>query len=128
MRLASDALAGRRVLVLEDEFLIAMDIEQLCRDQGAEDVVILRSLDETAEAVAQRFDVAVLDLMLDGESTIGFARELRERGVPFVIASGYADFDEVAAAVPGVTVVGKPYDGAELMDAVAAALALSGSV
>lgn len=128
--MASDALAGRRVLILEDEFLIAMDIEELCRDQGAEDIVIERSLGETggAEAVAQRFDVAVLDLMLDGESTIGFARELRERGVPFVIASGYADFDEVAAAVPGVTVVGKPYDGAELMDAVAAALTLSGSV
>lgn len=128
--MASDALAGRRVLILEDEFLIAMDIEELCRDQGAEDIVIQRSLGETggAEAVAQRFDVAVLDLMLDGESTIGFARELRERGVPFVVASGYADFDEVAAAVPGVTVVGKPYDGAELMDAVAAALTLSGSV
>lgn len=128
--MTSGALAGRRILVLEDEFLIAMDVEQLCRDRGAEDIVILRSLAETGgvEAVATRFDVAVLDLMLDGTSTIGFARELREHGVPFVIASGYTDFDEIQTTVPGVTVVGKPYDGADLMEAITAALRPSGSV
>ncbi|MGO4841326.1 response regulator, partial [Rhizobiaceae sp. 2RAB30] len=61
--------------MLEDEFLIAMDVELLCREKGADDIVILKNLEETggAAAVAKRFDVAVLDLMLEGQSTVGFA-------------------------------------------------------
>lgn len=120
--MASDTLAGRRILVLEDEFLIAMDVEQLCRDEGADDVVILRSLAETggAETVVERFDVAILDLMLGETSTLGFAKELWRRHMPFVIASGYTDYDEIRSTMPGVRVVAKPYAGADLMEAVVA--------
>lgn len=120
--MASDSLAGRRVLILEDEFLIAMDVEQLCRDEGAADVVIMRSLAEAGDPdeVKGRFDVAILDLMLDGTSTLDFAGELWARGLPFVISSGYTDLDEILAAFPGVKVIGKPFAGAELMQAVIA--------
>lgn len=118
--LPSDALTGRRVLILEDEPLIAMDVEQLCREEGAEDIVIMRSLTEAgrADELAGRFDVAILDLMLGGTSTLDFAGELWQRGLPFVISSGYTDIDELLAAFPGVKVIGKPYAGAELMEAV----------
>jgi DNA-binding response OmpR family regulator len=128
--LASDALSGRRILVLEDEFLIAMDVELLCREKGADDIVILKNLEETggAAAVAKRFDVAVLDLMLEGQSTVGFAQELVRLGVPFVIASGYSDLDELKSVVPGAPIVGKPYSGTVLMDAVLTALNRSGGV
>lgn len=128
--MAADALSGKRILVLEDEFLIAMDVEQLCRECGADDIVILRNLEETggAEAVAKRFDVAVLDLMLEGRSAVGFAQELLHLGVPFVIASGYSDPDELHSVLPGATVIGKPYSGTVLMDAVIAALDRSGGV
>jgi DNA-binding response OmpR family regulator len=126
--LASDALRGLRILILEDEFLIAMDVEQLCREEGADDVVIMRSLAETggALAVAQRFDVAILDLMLDGASTLDFARDLQERDLPFVFASGYTDLDDIFSAFPGIAVVGKPYAGADLMHAVIAAASRAG--
>lgn len=119
----SDALAGRRILILEDEPLIAMDVEQLCREEGATDVVIMRSLSEAGDAgsVTERFDVAILDLMLGGTSTLDFAGELWGLGLPFVIASGYTDIDEILRAFPGVKVIGKPYAGTELMEAVAAA-------
>lgn len=119
----SDALAGRRILILEDEPLIAMDVEQLCREEGAADVVIMRSLSETGSAgdVRKRFDVAILDLLLGGTSTLDFAGELWDLGLPFVIASGYTDIDEILKAFPGVRVIGKPYAGKELMEAVAAA-------
>ncbi len=128
--MASDALSGRRILVLEDEFLIAMDVELLCRESGADDIVILKNLEATggAPAVAERFDVAVLDLMLEGQSTVGFAQELQRLGVPFVIASGYSDLEELKNLVPGTPVVGKPYSGTVLMDAVLAALNRSGGV
>lgn len=119
----SDALAGRRILILEDEPLIAMDVEQLCREEGATDVVIMRSLSETGGAghIAKRFDVAILDLMLGGVSTLDFAGELWGLRLPFVIASGYTDIDEILKAFPGVKVIGKPYAGTELMAAVATA-------
>lgn len=117
-------LEGLRVLILEDEFLIAMDVEQLCRDHGAADVSILRHLDELKAATfdADAFHVAIVDVMLAGQSTIGFAGELAERGIPFVFATGYSGSDTLFDAFPGVAIVGKPYVGSTLIDAVIAAV------
>lgn len=119
--LSKHNLAGLRLLVLEDEFLIAMDVEQLCRDEGAEDVVIHKTL---AEAMADdtTFDAAIVDVSLGSESTLPFAATLRDRGVPFIFASGYTDRSEIAQAFPGIAVVGKPYAGEDLIDALVAAI------
>ncbi len=115
-------LDGLKILVLEDEFLIAMDIEQLCRDHGAADVVIVRDLTEVdSPTVAAQFDAAIVDLMLGGISTLDFASGLRDTGVPFVFASGYSDAEEIKASFPGVTLVTKPYSGEDLIEAVASA-------
>lgn len=115
-------LNGLRVLILEDEFLIAMDVEQLCRDNGASDVVIVREVDEMdVGQIKTAFDVAIVDLMLNGASTIDFAATLRDHEIPFVFASGYSDTPELASAFPGVRLVQKPYSGDDLIEAVAAA-------
>ncbi|MFD1987322.1 response regulator [Mesorhizobium newzealandense] len=98
-----------------------MDVEQLCRDHGAGEVVIARDLAEIDGQVATHFDAAIVDLMLGGASTLDFASGLRAAGVPFVFASGYSDPDEIKASFPGVRLVGKPYSGDDLMQAVAAA-------
>lgn len=111
-------LDGLRILVLEDEFLIAMDVEQICRDDGAADVVIARSVaDAEAAAASSTFDAAILDLLLGGVSTLPFAATLRQRGVPFVFASGYTDLEEISASFPGVRIVGKPYGGNDILSA-----------
>ncbi len=122
--LDGDGLSGARVLLLEDEFLIAMDVEQLCRDNGAKDVSIMRNLSETQEMSfdPKSFDVAIIDIMLDGQSSLGFAEHLRDVGVPFVFASGYADADDVFATFPGIPVINKPYASDELVGAVCRAL------
>ncbi|WP_268931281.1 response regulator [Mesorhizobium ciceri] len=99
-----------------------MDVEQLCRDHGADEVVIARDLTEVdGREVATRFDAAIVDLMLGGASTIDFASGLRAAGIPFVFASGYSDVDEIKASFPDVRLVGKPYSGEDLVQAVAAA-------
>jgi len=117
----SQLLDGLRVLLLEDEFLIAMDVEQLCRDNGAAEVTIAHDLGAIdLEAVVASIDVAIVDLMLGGTSTLDFARRLREAGVPFVFASGYSDAEELNAAFPDAVLVAKPYAGADLVEAVAA--------
>jgi DNA-binding response OmpR family regulator len=115
-------LDGLRILVLEDEFLIAMDVEQLCRDYGASDVIIARNLEEIDQQnLTSKFDAAIVDLMLDGASTLDFATGLRQSGIPFVFASGYSDMDEIKTSFPNIRLVGKPYSGADLIEAVAAA-------
>ena len=43
----NDILSGLRILILEDEFLIALDVEQLCRDHGATDIIVERDLERT---------------------------------------------------------------------------------
>ncbi|TIV96850.1 MAG: response regulator [Mesorhizobium sp.] len=115
-------LDGLRILVVEDEFLIAMDVEQLCRDHGAADVAIARGLTEIDEQdLPSRFDAAVVDLMLDGVSTLDFAGRLRSTGVPFVFATGYSDADDLRDSFPEIRLIGKPFSGEDLVTALAAA-------
>ncbi len=115
----ADVLAGLRILLLEDEFLIAMDVEQLCRDNGAADVFIKKSLSEL-DGPLPEFDVAVVDLMMSGESTLPFARRLREARLPFIFASGYVDNIDLVSEFQGVPVVDKPYSTADLVNAILA--------
>ena len=114
-------LEGLRILVLEDEFLIAMDVEQLCRDHGAENVMIRRSLDEIEAGLGAEFDAAIIDVLLGGASTLEFAARLRDSNRPFVFASGYTDIDEISKLFPGVALIGKPYSGDDLVEALATA-------
>lgn len=119
--LTDNSLTSLRILVLEDEFLIAMYIEELCRDHGASDVVICTKLRD-ANDITEAIDAAIVDLMLGGESTLPLARTLRDRGIPFIFASGYMQRRDVTDEFPGVPMVGKPYSGTDLVDALADAI------
>ncbi|MEW9805761.1 response regulator [Mesorhizobium sp. ZMM04-5] len=112
-------LEGLRILLLEDEFLIAMDVELLCREHGAADVSTARTLDEVGDLA--EFNAAILDIFVDGASTLDFADTLRGAGTPFVFASGHTDNVEIAMRFPDVTLVGKPYAGNDLVEALAIA-------
>lgn len=122
--LAEKPLKDLRILVMEDEFLIAMDVEQLCQDHGAEEVIILRTLKELGDQpVGDRgINVAIVDVMLAGESTVEFAKTLQDNNVPFVFATGYAENENLFEAFPGIRVVGKPYAGPTLITAIVEAV------
>lgn len=112
-----------RVLVLEDEFLIAIDVEQLCRDLGAGDVVIACRLAQVPGAISgSPFDFAVIDVSVGGESTLDVAARLRHANTPFVFATGYADTDVLFTAFPDVPVLSKPYSSGDFARAVQAVL------
>jgi CheY-like chemotaxis protein len=83
--------------------------------------VICKSVDE-ANGAAGGFDAAIVDMMLNGESTVPFARDLMTKGVPFIFASGYSDRSDIAEEFPGITVVPKPYGGDDLIAALAGAI------
>lgn len=114
-------LDGLRILILEDEFLIAMEVEQSCRDYGAAEVRICRAIDEIDGATTGSFDfdAAVVDLRLGEATSHEFARALFDAGRPFVFATGYSDPLEMSASFPGVPVVTKPYLGSDLVEALA---------
>ncbi|WP_269931292.1 response regulator [Aminobacter sp. HY435] len=99
--------------------MIAFDVEQLCRDNGAQDIVIASNLRD-AQNISQPFDVAIIDVMLDGEPTLDFAKGLEASGVPFVFATGYDRIDEIFSGFPGVGLISKPYSGTDLVEAVVA--------
>lgn len=84
------ALAGRRVLVVEDEMLVALLVEDMLTDAGC--IVIgpfARVADALAAAKAQLVDLAVLDVNVAGEKVFPVAHALEERGVPFLFVTGY---------------------------------------
>ncbi len=108
----------RLVLVVEDEFLIALDLELLLREHGWR---VLGPAGTVAEALRlladERPDVALLDLNLRGELVTPVAEELRARGVPFVLASAYDGHKLGVAALAKAPSIGKPTDERRLLAA-----------
>ena len=98
-----------KVLVVEDESLIAMQIESVLRAAGHDVVGPVGRLDRAVScALDGRLDAAVLDVNLNGHLVTPLADILVERGVPFVFATGYGE----AGAPEGfdVPIVRKPYN------------------
>ena len=119
--MGENLLTDLHILVMEDEFLIALDLEQIFRDNGAAEVTIVREVADDLLAGPQ-FHAAVIDLMLSGTSTVAFAEELFARRIPFVFATGYTDVQELARSFPGVEVVEKPYSTDVIVTALAQAI------
>jgi CheY-like chemotaxis protein len=89
----ADLVKGRRVLVVEDEFLIAEDLRLALEDLGAEVVGPVATVDAALDAVRleRGLDGATLDIMLRGEKSFPVAEALKARGLPFVLLTGYSD-------------------------------------
>lgn len=83
-------LAGRRILVVEDEYLEALDMSRMVEAWGGEVAALTRRLDRArALARSERLDGAVLNVDLNGESVLSLADLLIDKGVPVVLATGY---------------------------------------
>ena len=119
-------LRHARVLLFEDEPMIALDVEELCLEHGAREVVIVRRLEDAEAVDLTAIDIAIVDLILGRDTTLAAASALRSAGVPFIFCSGYAEAPELAADFGDVRVLAKPYKGEVLIAALAAAM--SGSL
>jgi len=106
-----------RVLVVEDEMMVAMLVEDMLTDLGYV-VATVASRMESAIEHAERadFDLAILDLNLNGEKSYPVAEALRARNVPFLFATGYGE-----AALPqafrDVPTLQKPFVSGQLQHA-----------
>ncbi len=118
-----DPLKGRSVLLVEDEFLIALDAEQILKDLGADRVEVVATFDEAcARARDAAFDLAVLDINLNGRLSFPIGEIIQNRGIPLVVASGYDLRSRQYAQLNAAPCVVKPYTAARLREAVIAAL------
>jgi CheY-like chemotaxis protein len=119
---SSDNLAGRRVLIIEDEALVAMLIEDVLADVGCEVAAIASRFQAAMEkATSLDFDVAILDVNLHGQRTIPIAEALVDRGKPFIFATGYGA-TSLPAQLEGVPVLHKPFQRRDLEQALRTAL------
>ena len=83
-------MAPPRVLVIEDEALVAMLIEDLLADMGAKAVGPAADLGSALDmALNESFDFALVDVNLSGEASFPVADVLIERGLPFAFLTGY---------------------------------------
>jgi CheY-like chemotaxis protein len=91
-RQVTGLLAGRRILVVEDEMLVLMNVEMALEDLGCSAICAAASVAEALALLAeQNFDAAMLDVNLGGEKSYPVADRLIERGIPFAFSTGYSD-------------------------------------
>jgi len=122
------AIEGLRLLIVEDEAMVAMLIEDALLELGCEVVGpagSVRAALRLAEATDGALDGALLDINLGGEKVYPVAAALARRGVPFVFVSGYgaAGLDEPYAGTP---VVRKPFRTEELARGIEAGIVRRG--
>jgi CheY-like chemotaxis protein len=120
-------VAGKRVLVVEDELMIRMLLEGMLTDLGYTVAAQAGGIDE-AVAIAKKggFDVAVLDVNLNGQAVTPVVEILVERGVPFVFASGYG-LRGVPEAYRTIPTLQKPFQADALAQAIETAVSPAGT-
>lgn len=116
-------LADLELLLVEDQMLVAADVESMLSDQG---ITKITTAPSSAEALRQLKrmtpDVAVLDVNLGSGTSLPIAEELSRLGVPFVFATGYSDQSVIPASF-AAPVVRKPYEATALIGAILRVLA-----
>jgi light-regulated signal transduction histidine kinase (bacteriophytochrome) len=117
-------LKGLALLLVEDQALIAMDMEETLRDLGAVEVTTCFGLDHALQTLrSTNPDAAVLDFNLGKETSEQIARELATRSIPFVFSTGYREGTGIPAEFAKVPVVRKPASMDALSKGLQAALA-----
>jgi light-regulated signal transduction histidine kinase (bacteriophytochrome) len=106
----TESLASGTALIVEDNVIIAMEAEDLLRGFGFTDCRIAGSVETAMDVIdAAQVSFAMLDVNLGKDTSEPVARELQERGIPFIFASGYGERSLQSGGFKGVPVVTKPY-------------------
>lgn len=106
---AAPALKDVRILIVEDDFLISMELEAVLEDAGADIVGLCRTVSEALAVVDRNaLAIAILDVRLGHELVTPVARRLAERETPFIFYTGQVDVASLQAEWPGYPIIQKP--------------------
>jgi CheY-like chemotaxis protein len=107
-------LAGKKILVVEDEMLVLMEIEDMLQDLGADWIMAAATNEQALDHIAQHsFDLALLDLNLRGVRSYPMADTLFARGIPFAFVTAYGG-SGLRDSDQGRQLLLKPFDSASL--------------
>jgi len=119
------ALNERRVLVVEDESLVAMLLETMLEDMGCTPIGPASTVDEGLKlAVEERLDAALLDFNVAGTPVFAVAEALEARGIPLVFSTGYGE-GGLPETWRGRPTVQKPFTEAVIRDALMKAMGVA---
>ena len=107
-------LNGLRLLIVEDEYMVADHIGMLLEDLGCEVAGVATTVAEALDLVRNvALDGVLLDGNLNGDSSAPVAVELRSRSIPFVVATGYGQLELDAEALNGAPRLDKPFSNVD---------------
>jgi DNA-binding NtrC family response regulator len=114
------SLSGVRVLVVEDEMMVSMLLEDMLADIGYTPVGPATRVESALKLIEEGgFDIAILDVNLNGEESYPVADALTARAIPFVFASGYNGLRQKYRSIPSLQ---KPFRQSDLEQILAGAL------
>ena len=106
------------ILLVEDQVLIAMDVEAMLGDLGYDNVSAARASGEALSMIERAApDLAVLDVNLGRDTSFPVAEELIRRKIPFIFATGYGDSSIIPSVFEKIPVVQKPYEAEMILAA-----------
>lgn len=120
---AAAPLSGARVLVVEDDLILAMDLEMTLTEAGAEIAGFGQTVKEALALVdGNRITAAILDIRIGRETVEPVARKLADRRIPFIFYSAQVDIDPIRVKWPLSKVISKPARPKTIVAAIAEAV------
>ena len=115
-------ICGKRILVIEDEFLVALSIASILEGHGAIAVGPVGTLCDALKRGGESLDGAVLDLVLGHETSLPVARLLRQRKIPFILMTAHCE-EAIPHELDGAPRLPKPFEEGALLKACQSAFA-----
>ncbi|MCO4317481.1 hypothetical protein M8997_009825 [Phyllobacterium sp. 21LDTY02-6] len=114
-------LNGRKLAILEDEYLIRLELERIVLECGAASVHATSTVDELARWLNEGHpcDLAIAELTARGQSALPLILRVRALGIPVICTTAYEVDAAMIIAMQGVPVVTKPYGKAQILRAAA---------
>lgn len=122
----TNGLADRRILIVEDESLVAMLLETILEDMGCQPVGPIATVAEAMTFLegGEPIDAALLDVNVGGVEVFPVAAALEARGVPFIFSTGYGE-GGLPEAWRGRPTLQKPFNEAAVRDALIQTLGMA---
>src|SRR5215468_2742302 len=116
----SAPLQGITVLIVEDEFLIAIEMERLLADAGAKTIHRCETVEDALLATEDNsFSAAILDFCIGRQTVTPVARRLASRGIPFIFHTAHAATDTIRSEWPTCQIISKPARSRDIINAIA---------
>jgi CheY-like chemotaxis protein len=113
----SDDIRGRRILIAEDEAMIALDLESVLQDLGCEIIGPVADVEDLVQQFETHHpDGALLDINLRGKRVFAVLPRLIEQGLPVIITSGYDDVTLIPQDFRALPRISKPFNQAALRE------------